>query len=482
MKAYKTLLFIIVCILLLGVLAYFFPKDGIQVGNITFRFPSLEKVLGSSDSTETVVNVEETLEAVKIEQIDTLNADSRDSLNYFHTFTSSHPTRFYLPNDNIKFFDPLFAELEKAQAGGELVHILHYGDSQIEVDRMSNNLRRFFQKHFGGSGIGLIPVGETGNLSGVKYETSGNVALYGAFGNLARHSTRSYGISGKTATLSGNATIRLSHSHKNSRFSRIQLLFNDLSGNLQATLSSSASAEIVEKESYESGVQLMTFTLDTPSTDITLNLSGNADLYGIFYNSHGGVTVDNIPHRGSSGTGFTKTDGAQLAACYHLMNVGAIILQFGGNSVPYLLDKKSINGYVKSVERQIQFLHRIYPRATLIFVGPSDMATKIDGTLMSYPMLPYLCETLRKAANDNGAAYFDMHSIMGGRNSMIAWVNHNPQLAGPDYIHFTPAGANKMGNILSDSFNMMYELYNYRKTMSDTSFVKTWNELPQSNE
>ena len=46
---------------------------------------------------------------------------------------------------------------------------------------------------------------------------------------------------------------------------------------------------------------------------------------------------------------------------------------------------------------------------------------------------------------------------MGGENSMIAWVNHG--LAGSDYIHFTTKGAEKIGNILTNSLEYTYQLY-----------------------
>ena len=50
-----------------------------------------------------------------------------------------------------------------------------------------------------------------------------------------------------------------------------------------------------------------------------------------------------------------------------------------------------------------------------------------------------------------------MFSVMGGRQSMIAW--HNNGLAGADYIHFTPKGAEKIGHILSDSVGALFDFY-----------------------
>ena len=48
---------------------------------------------------------------------------------------------------------------------------------------------------------------------------------------------------------------------------------------------------------------------------------------------------------------------------------------------------------------------------------------------------------------------------------MAQWVKHKPAYAGPDYIHFTPAGAEKVGDALSRSFLTYYDFYQLRKTL-----------------
>ena len=55
--------------------------------------------------------------------------------------------------------------------------------------------------------------------------------------------------------------------------------------------------------------------------------------------------------------------------------------------------------------------------------------------------------------------------MMGGENSMVQWVRHNPSYAGPDYIHFTTDGARKVGDALSRSFLTYYDFYRLRKTL-----------------
>ena len=69
---------------------------------------------------------------------------------------------------------------------------------------------------------------------------------------------------------------------------------------------------------------------------------------------------------------------------------------------------------------------------------------------------------LKTAALDNGAGYWDMYEVMGGRNSMPQWVAADPPLAAPDYVHFTRAGARKIAELFYDALIKDYEEYTAR--------------------
>ena len=50
---------------------------------------------------------------------------------------------------------------------------------------------------------------------------------------------------------------------------------------------------------------------------------------------------------------------------------------------------------------------------------------------------------------------------------MREWVNHNPPLAGPDYIHFTTKGAEEIGRYLSRSLLVYDDFRRIRDKLSD---------------
>ena len=98
---------------------------------------------------EPQISVEEIL-AIN-EKAANIAAEKDSLLNFFN----NSPTRFYLPDNDLTFFDPLFKELEHADK--KRVRILHYGDSQLEEDRMTFIIRDTIQRIFGGDGQGMMP-------------------------------------------------------------------------------------------------------------------------------------------------------------------------------------------------------------------------------------------------------------------------------------------------------------------------------------
>ena len=84
---------------------------------------------------------------------------------------------------------------------------------------------------------------------------------------------------------------------------------------------------------------------------------------------------------------------------------------------------------------------------------------------MSYRHLPELVDSLKAVSLAADVAYWDLYRMMGGQNSMAQWVRHSPAYAGPDYVHFTPAGAKLVGETLSRSFLTYYDFYDLRKTL-----------------
>ena len=474
MKSYKTLIFIIVVIVLLAAVCLLFPSDGVPFLGRRLFFPTLKEVLSPEKSVSVDEKMRALEESIKMQAItDSINTARetarQDSIRFYKKFFTTHSARFYLPADDYSFFDTLFEAMEQCKTDSSIVHILHYGDSQIEEDRISSYIRQRLQEQFGGMGAGLLPVMQPIPSASVGQSASGAMERYIIAGmHQNRAPSNRYGILGQFAIMSGNGSISIrsqnySRTQDNvKKWNVVRLFVGTNTTPLSATLISGKYSKKKSIDAPKSSPTALTWYLPSPTKQITINLTGNAELSAVSLDGHYGVNVDNIPIRGSSGTFFSQIDGNSISLTAKTLNVRLVMLEFGGNMMPSIT-QNNIQNYMDILARQINYFHKICPQAKVILIGPADMSTKIRGNLQTYPLLPTLVEEMKNTALASGAGFWDMYEVMGGENSMIQWVKNNPALAAPDYIHFTPRGADRIAEMFYESLNNYYEYYKMRK-------------------
>ena len=449
MKQSRIVLFLFSVIACLAILCAVFPEEGV----LGLRFPQLGEVLSAAEPARGL-SPEELIEQRR-------QAVMAAQRNEYQTFFREDPARFYLPDDDEHFFDELFDAFDRAER--EPVRIVHYGDSQIEEDRITGTIRERLQERFGGCGPGMMPARKHATPR-VGSGSTAELQRFFNYGDLSyRAGIRQYGPFADFTRLDTVATFNFYPiSRKEKRefsFERMTLV----AGNVQSTLTVTNRGDQRTVEAGTRPLAFVRFELPDSSTRATLTAAGYADLYGILLDSKTGIRMDNMAMRGSSGAIFTTMDREQLRSFYKEENVRLILLQYGGNSVPYLKSDKQISNYQESIRKQIVLLRELAPKAKIVFVGPSDMSTVVNGKRQTYPTLPGIVDSLRLAATESGAAYWDIYGAMGGENSMMQWVAARPALAGSDYVHFTLAGSKKIGDMFCDALLLYYDYYHWRK-------------------
>ena len=451
---------------MLGTAWAVFPAEGVHIGGKTLRFASYEGRL--RDLSEERVDVDAVLDA-----LDSRFAMQEDTLAFYRTFFYENPDRIWLPDDDYTYFDSVFVAFEQARKEGKTVRVAHYGDSQIELDRISQNLREALQVRFGGSGTGMFPALTTTPMASISHTASGGFVSYTLVGDSTsrRAAHRRYGPLTQVVGFYGDGTVSLRAQKQKATlehvktFESVSILYGKASDDFSVTAQSDTlKPKAVARE--KDGVAWVTWHFGKPVEKATLKMSGSAEIYGVATDGEAGVTVDNVPMRGSTGHVLTRIDTTSLRASFALDGTALVILQFGGNFVPAAGSSKAISGYMDQVREQIAYFQRMAPSAKILFIGPSDMAASTeDGRIVSYRRLPELVDSLKAVTLASGVAYWDLYRMMGGQNSMSQWVRHNPAYAGPDYVHFTPAGAKVVGETLSRSLLTYYDFYDLRKTL-----------------
>ena len=468
-------------IAILGVVCMVVPDGGWYIGKWNLRFPTLAEALDLKEDSIADIDLE-ILNDSLLAEADTVSVIPTDSLIQPDTLATQDsvpqkpqpviPEVNVVHTDSRAYLAAFYAALDSASS--KPVRVVHYGDSQIEEDRITNILREKWQKQYGGGGVGLIPLHQTIptrtirqklSINGVVQTTQKGPKRYIVYGPKSMRLTDSddYGVMGQVAVMdttlvpgSDSVVLHVEPLDKKRKphnyFNRVRVLTDSVEGYILAQ-------DTMLNPIPDTRHPLL-YTLPDSTTKCEIHLQGKGNVYGVSLETPMGVIVDNIPMRGCSGNIFTKIDSVQLSDFYRESNTRLIILQFGGNMIPQTENPSTISGYVRSTMRQqVRYLRTCAPEASILFIGPSDMSTNIDGEMVTYPLVPYMDRLLKKMAQEEGIAYWSMYEAMGGKGSMVRWVENG--LAGSDYVHFTRAGANNIGKKLynwlmsyqSDSLN-----------------------------
>jgi len=499
MKPYKITLFLIAFLLSIALLAFFMPKKGIQLtDDIHLDFPTLKEIYQKpedqyKDISEILNPVMDKGDSLVLKpdekkqdslQTDTIKKDSigrverdkekQDTIRYQKPETQKADLNRNLqyPGGDKSILYPLFTALNE-ETKNKLIRVLHYGDSQIEGDRITSYLRNEMQKKFGGTGFGMFPAKLPFNTTiSMKYEASkswiryttkniGNSSLpHKKFGVLLSFSKFSPIYSSYQGQVY-EASIELEKSpigyERNAEFNKCRIFYSNNDKPFIVKLSEEGEINDADMIPPTNQLKDITWTVDPASDEYTLHFQGvhSPDIYGISMESNTGVMIDNIPLRGNSGTDFTKTNMKFYKTMVNSLNVKMIILHFGVNVVPMI--RENYNFYKNSLYKQLIALKNTNPELAIIVMGVSDMSRKEGSRYESYPNIEKIRNAQKNAAFKAGCVFWDTYEAMGGKNSMPSWVFADPPLARKDFTHFTYRGSKVIAKMFHKALMKDYE-------------------------
>lgn len=499
----KILMFFLLVGALLLPFILFFPAKGINMGPFTLKMISIDRIFGQDtvqyadiskvvnmaadiDSLPDVLaNIEEDSASQKKVIIDTSKASADELAKSIYPLVHNNAGK-----TNLQQF---FALLRKGVTKKEQIRILHYGDSQLEGDRITSYIRNKLQKKFGGFGPGLLPalqpydsyfsITQTNTGSWERHTTFGKkdpLVEHSRYGVLAAFSRFAPLVSDSLPfhdSIVYHASIDFTESKVAyaavRKFRKISILYGHSKRKVEVVLS--VDGKEVFRDSLLDNVDYKRLTYTSPDyiSNLKIDFSGydSPDIYAIDLSDVNGLETDNIGMRGSSGTFFTRLDYAHISKMYVDLNVRMFILQFGGNVMPYIKDTVAVKSYGRWFYSQLARLKKMMPDAAIVVIGPSDMSYKNGENYVTYGYLPLVRDALKEATLKAGFSYWDMYSAMGGHNSMPSWVRAEPPLAGADYTHFTPRGAKLIANMFYNS--LMIEFANGKTTSKSSAKTKT---------
>ncbi|NOY37614.1 MAG: hypothetical protein GXO83_08560 [Chlorobi bacterium] len=359
-----------------------------------------------------------------------------------------------------KKWEALIRYYQNLRKNGHSSHILYYGDSQIEGDRITGPVRDSLQHWFGGGGPGLfLPVMTVPVTATLRIEADRAWHLeacdrkpaaertFPETGILLEHVYLSpLKNDGQTTPVraSFKATFQPFASRSVKTPDKIRIWFRGQEGPMDLRIQFD-NMEITRKENVSDSLQEFSGVLTGISSGVscTFEVTRPVVVEGVSLEKSAGIVVDNIPLRGRLMAYFSRADRTLLKQMLISLDVRMVILQFGLNSVAG--GKEQVSAFAGILHHQIKTLRAIQPGIMILVVGNTDMNVTPEA---SDSLSKKLSDIQRKVALEEGCLFWDSYRAMGGSGSALKWMKNNPPLIRPDYVHLSMEGSVLLSSML----------------------------------
>lgn len=354
-------------------------------------------------------------------------------------------------------FDAFISKL----ANGEDVRIAFMGDSFVEGDIVTCDLREELQSRFGGRGAGFIPADiPFATVRKSIKRTSANWKTYSVMKpKEAPEALRErLFVSGYLAEGRAGATTRwqatTSHASLDScTQARILLISRDTS-RIEVVLGDTLRNEFM----IAGDERVREIYVEGPVDDIRLSVvEGSVMCYGATMEGNGGVTVDNFSVRSNNGHAIFGTSATVNRQVDELLGYDLVVLQYGLNIM-----QKGQRVYAKyrdQVRDMIAYAERCFPNAAIVVVGVSDRWVKNAETNVYEPIgsVDALTSYQRAAADSCKVVFWNTSRVMKSLGGMPTFVSNG--WAAKDYTHINYAGGKRIANALTEAiYQRVYTL------------------------
>ena len=345
------------------------------------------------------------------------------------------------------------------------VRIAYFGDSFIEGDILTADLRERLQDKYGGCGVGFVTI--TSMTSGfrptVRHKFGGwqsHAATDTVYFDRSKQGISGhYFLPGKDAyvELSGQVTYA---SHLDTCRRASIFFYNRDTVTLRASINRSQP----QTRSFPPTGDLQEWTLEgrIGSVRWEVERADSTLFYGMAMDGGEGIAVDNFSLRGTSGLNLRSVPVWMMREFNEQRPYDLIILQYGLN----VATERGTNydRYIAGMQTTLQHLKGAFPQASILVVsvGDRDYRTE-EGDLCTMPGIKNLLRYQQNLAAEEAVAFWNLFEAMGGEGSMAELVHAKPSMANYDYTHINFRGGKHLAGLLYEALMYGKEQYDRRR-------------------
>lgn len=337
------------------------------------------------------------------------------------------------------------------ETGFRPVRIAVLGDSFIEADIITADLREQLQVTYGGRGVGFVPFSTP--LSKYRGTVSHTHEGWTDYNLIKRKSVPEeykdrFFVSGMLAIPTDGAYTRYEGVQFRKRIekSNTASLFFLNGGDTELTVAVNGGPEQHYDLPAEERVQRIEVETTEDIASLRIGVAHPEEFigYGVVMEDSVGVSVHNFSVRSNSGLALLGTDYDINRQMNDYLPYDMVILQYGLNAMsPDVMD---YGYYGKQLVKIIEYIKRCFPESAVVVMSVGDRSTMQNGTAVTMPAVHAMLKTQEAAARACGVGFWNTYDAMGGDNSMPKFVER--RWAAKDYTHIGYPG----GKYIAEQF------------------------------
>lgn len=335
------------------------------------------------------------------------------------------------------------------------VRIAVLGDSFVEGDILTADLRERLQSVYGGGGTGFAPMASplTAFRRTVKTQSKGWTAYNIMQRKNAPQPLRdNFYVSGWVCAPQPGASTRWECTDFRERLDSCtgaRILFRSPhDAETEVTVNDTLTRRFAI-EGDEAVRQIFVAAPQIRSLAFRV-LSGTEGFVGYGARFEGtGVEVDNYSVRSNNGQAMFWTNPSVNAQIDAMLNYDLVILQYGLNIMQPGVTNYA--RYAEQIEKMVAYVRRCFPSAAVLVMGVSERSTRGEQGFAPMDALPHMLRWQREAAQRTGAAFWNTCEAMRARGGMERFVANG--WAGKDYTHINYAGGRQVALALFDALH-----------------------------
>lgn len=338
-------------------------------------------------------------------------------------------------------------QLKDALTSGRFARIAVVGDSYIEGDIFTQDLRELMQTAYGGAGVGFVNMHS--EFPGFRRSVKQGGRGWKTFMANKKEARREYldlaeqyAVAGGDALSTYKGTNAFPHT-ADWMVSKVLFIAPE-----DAQISIRTAGGEWEQHNVSASPEAQFIEVNGLTSDFEVKTSSRSLIgLGVWLDGESGVGVDCMSSRGFSGITLTKVNPELCREMAAAVDYNLIILEFGINALS--ASQKDYSLYCSRMVEVINHVRRCYPRADILLMGIGDRGVKKGGVVASMPTAAAMVRAQRDAARRVHCLFWDTREAMGGDGAVVEWSKAGQ--INKDYIHMTHKGGARLAKSLFDA-------------------------------